>query len=181
MTALPCYRPALLRVHHDGSCGHGDARAHGIQATLRPVCERGGLVLELGCGSAAPTRHLVVASHRVIANDASPAMLALVGEAVSHKRLVVHIARDPMASRCRSESRAERSARNAVGWSGLFDRPGGEPVRSLRYFAGLLEEVCTESFPPSYWRHVEFSLRRCERLWQNRPVEGTGSPRPKHR
>ena len=60
----------------------------------------------------------------------------------------------------------------------MLDRPGGEPVRSLRYFAGLLEEVRTESFPPSYWRHVEFSLRRCERMWRNRPVEGTGSARP---
>ena len=60
----------------------------------------------------------------------------------------------------------------------LLDRAGGEPVRSLRYFAGLQEEVRTESFPPSYWRHVEFNLRRCERLWRNRPVEGTGSARP---
>ena len=60
----------------------------------------------------------------------------------------------------------------------MLDRPGGEPVRSLRYFAGLLEEVRTESFPPSYWRHVEFSLRRCERLWRNRPVEGTGGACP---
>ena len=57
----------------------------------------------------------------------------------------------------------------------LLDRPGGEPVRSLRYFAGLLEEVRTESFPPSYWRHLEFNLRRCERLWRNRPGEGAGS------
>ena len=53
-----------------------------------------------------------------------------------------------------------------------------EPVRSLRYFAGLLEEVLAESFPPSYWRHVEFNLRRCERLWRNQPVEGTRSARP---
>ena len=60
----------------------------------------------------------------------------------------------------------------------LLDRPGGEPVRSRRYFAGLLEEVRTESFPPSYWRHLEFNLRRCERLWRNRPVEGDGSARP---
>ena len=42
----------------------------------------------------------------------------------------------------------------------LLDRPGGEPVRSLRYFASLLEEVRTESFPDSYWRHIEFNLRR---------------------
>ena len=29
----------------------------------------------------------------------------------------------------------------------LLDRPDGEPVRSLRYFASLLAEVRTESFP----------------------------------
>lgn len=29
----------------------------------------------------------------------------------------------------------------------LPDRPDGEPVRSLRYFASLVEEVRTESFP----------------------------------
>ena len=59
----------------------------------------------------------------------------------------------------------------------LLDRPGGEPVRSLHYLAGLLEEVRMESFPPNYWRHVEFNLRRCERLWRNGPVEGSGSAR----
>ena len=55
----------------------------------------------------------------------------------------------------------------------LLDRPGGKPVRTLRYFAGLLEEVRTESFPPSYCQQFEFNLSRCERLWRNRPVEGT--------
>ena len=59
----------------------------------------------------------------------------------------------------------------------LLDRPGGEPVRSLRYFAGLLEEVRTESFPESYWGHLEFNLNRCERLWRIRPVEGAASAR----
>ena len=60
----------------------------------------------------------------------------------------------------------------------LLDRPGGEPVRSLRYFASLLEEVQTESFPNSYWQHLEFNLRRCERLWQQRPARAPGSARP---
>jgi AraC-like DNA-binding protein len=46
----------------------------------------------------------------------------------------------------------------------LLDRPGGEPVRSLRYFARLVEAVRTESFPASYWQHLELNLRRCERL-----------------
>ena len=57
--------------------GHGDACAPGILAKLRPVRERGGVVLELGCGSGALTRHLVAAGYRVIATEASPAMLAL--------------------------------------------------------------------------------------------------------
>ena len=60
----------------------------------------------------------------------------------------------------------------------LLDRPGGEPVRSLRYFASLLEEVVTESFPDSYWQHLEFNLRRCERLWQEGRAEAPGSARP---
>ena len=55
---------------------------------------------------------------------------------------------------------------------------GGEPVRSLRYFASLLEEVVTESFPDSYWQHLEFNLRRCERLWQEGRAEAPGSARP---
>ena len=60
----------------------------------------------------------------------------------------------------------------------LLDRPDGEPVRSLRYFASLLAEVRTESFPDSYWQHLEFNLRRCERLWQQGPAAAAGSARP---
>ena len=76
------YRSALARVHHEGFAGHADACAPGILARLAPVRERGGLVLELGCGSGALTRHLVAAGHRVVATDASPAMVALASEAV---------------------------------------------------------------------------------------------------
>jgi SAM-dependent methyltransferase len=46
-------------------------------ALLEPVRERGGLVLEVGCGSGLLTKHLVEAGHRVIATDASPAMVEL--------------------------------------------------------------------------------------------------------
>jgi SAM-dependent methyltransferase len=42
---------------------------------LAPV--RGGLVLEVGAGAGALTRHLLAAGHRVIATDASPAMVGL--------------------------------------------------------------------------------------------------------
>lgn len=78
----PYYRPDLARVHHEGFGHHADTCAPGILALLEPVRARGGLVLELGCGSGLLTRHLVDAGHRVIATDASPAMLDLAREHV---------------------------------------------------------------------------------------------------
>jgi SAM-dependent methyltransferase len=71
------YRPDLALVHHLGFGHHADVCAPGILALLKPVGERGGTVLELGCGSGLLTRHLVDAGLRVIATDASPAMLDL--------------------------------------------------------------------------------------------------------
>jgi SAM-dependent methyltransferase len=67
-------------VHHLGYGFHADACAPGILTLLEPVRERRGQVLELGCGSGALTRHLVEAGHRVVATDASPAMLELARE-----------------------------------------------------------------------------------------------------
>ena len=60
----------------------------------------------------------------------------------------------------------------------LLDDPGGEPVRSLRYFASLLQEVRTELFPDSYWQHLQFNLRRCERLGKERDAEAPRSACP---
>jgi SAM-dependent methyltransferase len=76
----PYYRRDLARVHHLGYGFHADACAPGILALLEPVRARGGLVLELGCGSGLLTRHLIEAGHRVVATDASPAMLELARE-----------------------------------------------------------------------------------------------------
>ena len=73
----PYYRPDLALVHHLGFGFHADACAPGILALLEPVRQRGGLVLEVGCGSGLLTRHLVDAGHRVVATDASPAMVEL--------------------------------------------------------------------------------------------------------
>jgi SAM-dependent methyltransferase len=73
----PYYRHDLALVHHLGFGFHADACAPGILTRLEPVRRRGGLVVELGCGSGLLTRHLVDAGHRVIATDASPAMLEL--------------------------------------------------------------------------------------------------------
>jgi len=73
----PYYRRDLALVHHLGIGFHADDCAPGILELLRPVGERGGLVVELGCGSGLLTRYLVDAGHQVIATDASPAMLDL--------------------------------------------------------------------------------------------------------
>jgi len=71
------YRRDLALVHHRGFGFHAQACAPGILALLEPVRARAGLVLELGCGSGLLTRKLTEAGHRVIATDASPAMLEL--------------------------------------------------------------------------------------------------------
>jgi SAM-dependent methyltransferase len=74
------YQDDLALVHHLGFGFHADACAPGILARLSEIRDRQGLVLEVGCGSGLLTRHLVAAGHRVIASDASPAMLALARE-----------------------------------------------------------------------------------------------------
>jgi SAM-dependent methyltransferase len=76
----------LARIHHLGFGFDADDCAPVILTLLEPVRERGGLVVELGCGSGLLTKYLVDAGHRVIATDASPVMLdiarAYVGDAV---------------------------------------------------------------------------------------------------
>ncbi len=69
------YRHDLALIHDRGHGRHADECAPGILELLQPVA--GGLILELGCGSGALTRHLLAAGHRVIATDASPDMLEL--------------------------------------------------------------------------------------------------------
>jgi SAM-dependent methyltransferase len=69
----PYYRPDLARIHHLGFGFHAEDTAAGVLSLLEPV--RGGLVVEIGCGSGLLTRHLAEAGRRVIATDASPAML----------------------------------------------------------------------------------------------------------
>jgi SAM-dependent methyltransferase len=73
----PYYRRDLALVHHRGFGFHARACAPGILALLDPVRSRNGLVLELGCGSGLLTGELTAAGHRVIATDASAAMLDL--------------------------------------------------------------------------------------------------------
>lgn len=78
----PYYRRDLAYVHDRGYGFHAEACAPGILSFLEPVRARHGLVLEIGCGSGLLTKRLVEAGHRVIATDASPAMLGLTRDAV---------------------------------------------------------------------------------------------------
>jgi SAM-dependent methyltransferase len=87
----PYYRSDLALVHHRGYGFHADMCAPGILELLKPVQESNGLVAELGCGSGLLTRYLVDAGHRVIATDASPAMLELAREVVPDAEAIHHL------------------------------------------------------------------------------------------
>jgi SAM-dependent methyltransferase len=78
----PYYRRDLARVHHLGFAFHAEACAPGILELLEPIKARQGLVVEIGCGSGLLTEHLIAAGHRVVATDASPAMLELARQLV---------------------------------------------------------------------------------------------------
>lgn len=77
-------------MHHRGFSFHAELCAPGIIDLLSQVRARRDLVLEFGCGTGLLTRELVAAGHRVIATDASPAMLdisrELVGDEVEELR-----------------------------------------------------------------------------------------------
>lgn len=72
---MTSWRPEMARVHEEAFGFHADRCAPGILDLLAPVRERDGLVLEIGCGTGKLTQHLIAAGHRMIATDASEAML----------------------------------------------------------------------------------------------------------
>jgi SAM-dependent methyltransferase len=86
---LRYYREDLALVHDRGFGFHAAACAPGIVAFLEPLRSSGGIVLELGCGSGLLTRELVAAGHRVIATDASPAMLKLAKERLGRRAVEI--------------------------------------------------------------------------------------------
>ena len=91
MPAVPYYGSDLARIHHEGFGFHADTVAPGVLRILAPVRERNGLVLEVGCGSGLLTKHLVDAGHRVLATDASSAMLDLAREYVPDAEAVAQL------------------------------------------------------------------------------------------
>ncbi len=74
----PYYRKDLAFIHHEAFSDYAESVAPGVLSLLGAPCS----VVELGCGGGALTRHLVAAGHRVIATDASPAMLEIAREKV---------------------------------------------------------------------------------------------------
>ena len=94
----PYYRRDLARVHHEGFSFHASKVAPGVISILAPVREAGGLVVEFGCGSGLLTAELVAAGFRVVATDASPAMIDLAREVVpgAEAHLVVALPDDAL-------------------------------------------------------------------------------------
>lgn len=81
----PVYRHDLAVVHHLGFGFHAAACAPGILGLLAPLHAQRGLVLEFGCGTGLLTKELVAAGHRVIATDASLAMLDVARELIGDR------------------------------------------------------------------------------------------------
>jgi SAM-dependent methyltransferase len=161
----PYYEAALAKVHHEGFGFHADACAPGILAHLEPVLARGGLVLEVGCGSGLLTKHLTDAGHRVIATDASPAMLdiarAYAPDALEHR--VVALPDDPLPeadaivstghalSYIDTEARLEAAL---VACAGAL-RPGGVLALDLEDLSTLEPQMAR---PPSVWVGDEWAM-----------------------
>lgn len=88
---MPYYRRDLALVHHLVFGFHADLVAPGVLKALEPVLIRKGLVVELGCGSGLLTRYLIDAGHRVVATDASEAMLDLARTVVPDAEAVTRL------------------------------------------------------------------------------------------
>ena len=92
------YQRDLAFIHDRGYGLHADRCAPGILELLSGIGE--GLVLEVGCGSGALTRHLLAAGLRVVATDASPDMLALARDSLGPDAdlRVLALPDDPLAA-----------------------------------------------------------------------------------
>ncbi|MBV8950798.1 MAG: class I SAM-dependent methyltransferase [Actinobacteria bacterium] len=133
MPHVPYYGADLARIHHEGFGFHADAVAPGVLKLLAPVRQRGGLVLEIGCGSGLLTRYLVEAGHRVLATDASPAMLALAQEYVPGAEAVKRL-------RLPDDAVPQADAVVSVGHPLSYLDDAEQLDRSLTAIAGALRE-----------------------------------------
>jgi SAM-dependent methyltransferase len=157
------YRRELALVHHRGFGFHADMCAPGVLRWLEPVRHRGGLVVELGCGSGLLTRHLLDAGHRVVATDASPDMLDLAREVVPDadeiRRLV--LPDDPIP-----EADAVVSFGHVLSYlpsEGAIDRALAAICESLRPHGVVAIDLCDLEWGAA--RHDQPPLVRVEDDW----------------
>lgn len=134
------YQHDLALIHDLGYGQYADRCAPDILELLSPV--RGGLVLEVGCGSGALTRHLLAAGYRVIATDASPAMLELARAALGAEADVrrLTLPEDPMP-----EADAIVSAGHVISYlpdAAAVDRALVSMAGALRPGGVLALDVC---------------------------------------
>jgi SAM-dependent methyltransferase len=162
---VPYYREDLALVHHLGFGFHAHACAPGILALLRPVLDRGGLVVELGCGSGLLTRHLVDAGHRVIATDASSSMLDLARQyaPLTEDIRQVVLPDDPLPSADAIVSVGH--VLNYLPDEAAIDRALASAAKALRPGGVLAIDLCDlqwgearKNAPPSVWRNEEWVL-----------------------
>jgi SAM-dependent methyltransferase len=152
------YGADLARIHHEGFGFHAHAVAAGVLALLEPVRQRGGLVLEIGCGSGLLTSHLVRAGYRVWATDASTAMVELARDHVPGAEAVepLCLPDDPVPSadaivsvgHALSYLDDEHQVHQAVAALAQALRPNGViafDICDVRYGAARREE------PPKVW------------------------------
>ena len=162
---LPYYRDDLALVHHLGFGFHADACAPGILTLLEPVRARDGLVVEIGCGSGLLTAYLVEAGLRVIATDASDAMLRIARDhargAAEIRRLALARDRVPAADAVVGVGHAlnylddESQVTEALAAIAEALRPGGILAIDL---CDLEWGALRKNEPPKIWRTEDWAL-----------------------
>jgi SAM-dependent methyltransferase len=162
---VPYYRRDLAVVHHLGFGFHADACAPAILKLLEPVRQHDGLVVEIGCGSGLLTSYLLGAGLRVVATDASDAMLDLAKSyaptAIELRRLTLPDDPIPMADAVVGIGHAlnyldeESQVEAALSAIATSVRPGGLVAIDL---CDLEWGAARMNQPPQVWRNDDWVL-----------------------
>ena len=161
----PYYRDDLALVHHLGFGFHADACAPGILRLLEPFQQGNGLVVEIGCGSGLLTAYLADAGLKVVATDASEAMLSLAHShapgATEFRRLTLPVDSIPLADAIVGVGHTlnyldeEADVDEALVAIATSLRPGGIMAIDL---CDLEWGVVRVNQPPMVWRTDDWAL-----------------------